>query len=208
MSMADSMSRRRRRRLSPSPFADRPAGGKLVLHVGCGAPDPAKVHPRFRGPEWQEVRLDIDPDVEPHIVGSIVDMGAVKRSSVDAVWSSHNIEHVYAHEVPVVLREFLRVLRPGGELLISTPDLQKVAECVATGNLEGTFYRAPVGPVAALDVMFGHGPAIARGNEYMAHRTGFTAETLARKLSQAGFEDVEVTRKPVALLWAAARKPG
>ena len=37
-------------------------------------------------------------------------MSAVADKSVDAIFSSHNIEHVYPHEVEKVLKEFLRVL--------------------------------------------------------------------------------------------------
>jgi SAM-dependent methyltransferase len=195
-----------KRRARP-PVLDAPAGVRILLHVGCGEPDPDKVPGRFRGPGWRELRLDIDPDVEPDIVGTIVDMTAVPSEAVDALWSSHNLEHVYAHEVPVVLREFHRVLRGGGEALILVPDLQKTAEAIATGNLEGAFYTAQAGAIAALDVVYGYGMAIAAGNEYMAHRTGFTAKTLERKLHDAGFARVKVERRPIALLLASARKP-
>ena len=39
---------------------------------------------------------------------------------------SHNLEHVYAHEVPTVLEEFYRVLELGGILCLQMPDLQTV----------------------------------------------------------------------------------
>ena len=50
---------------------------KKVLHVGCGPPNPQSLHKQFRGEEWEEIRLDINPDVEPDIVGSITDMSGV-----------------------------------------------------------------------------------------------------------------------------------
>jgi hypothetical protein len=40
----------------------------------------------------------------------------------------------------------------------------------------------------------------------MAHRTGFTAETLKNKLIDAGFIDVAVSREDLNL-WAKAYKP-
>jgi SAM-dependent methyltransferase len=194
-----------------SPLAhakDVPAGKKIVLHVGCGPRDSDALHPRFRGPEWHELRLDIDASVKPDIIGSIVDMPAVPDESVDAVWSSHNLEHVYAHEAIAVLQEFQRVLRPGGEVLVTLPDLQKVAELIAAGKLEDPFYQGPSGPLMPLDVVYGKGEWIAQGNEFMAHRTGFTAKTLARKLRQAGFCDVDVQRSDSDIaLWAAGRRP-
>ena len=182
-------------------------GAKLVLHVGCGPANPDSLHPLFRGPEWQEVRLDIDPSVKPDIVASIVDMSSVKSESVDAIWSSHNLEHVYAHEVPLVLRGFFRVLRPGGQALITLPDLRQAARLIAAGKLEDTAYVSPAGPIAPLDIVYGHRASVQRGNEFMGHRTGFTAKTLTEKLRQAGFVDVDVKAPPDFALWASARKP-
>lgn len=187
-------------------LADAPPGARLVLHVGCGPRNPATLHKTFHGPEWHEVRLDINPGVNPDIVGTIVDMSGVDSESVDAVWSSHNLEHVYAHEVPLVLGEFYRVLRPGGRALVTMPDLQSIGEALARGKLEDPLYDSPAGPIAALDMLYGHGGSITGGNEYMAHRTGFTARTLTKKMNRAGFVDVEVRRDPERALWATGRR--
>ena len=183
-----------------------PAGARLVLHVGCGPRDHATLHESFRGPDWHEVRLDVDPGVKPDIIASITDMSPVPSDSVDAVFSHHNIEHVFAHEVPVALAEFLRVLRPGGEALIATPDLQSVARVIASGRLEETLFRAEVGEISPLDIVYGLRSDIERGREYMAHRTGYTARTLARRLNQCGFANIQVAVEEWAL-WAKARKP-
>jgi len=201
---------RRKRAGSPSPdlFAD--DGRRLVLHVGCGPPDEDNLFELFRTPDWRELRLDIDPGMRPDLVGNIVDMGEVVPSeSVDAVWSSHNIEHVFAHEVPEVFGEFLRVLRPGGFALITTPDLQRAAERIAAGRLEDPLYQAEAGAITPLDMVYGHGQEISRGFHFMAHRTGYTARTLERKLREAGFAEVRVQREPSDLaLWANARRAG
>jgi SAM-dependent methyltransferase len=199
--------RRRVRRPSPELFTD--DGHRLVLHVGCGPPVEDNLHERFRTPEWRELRLDIDPLVRPDIVGSMVDMGdVVPSASVDAVWSSHNIEHVFAHEVPRVFGEFLRVLRPGGFALVTTPDLQRAAERIASGRLEEPLYESDAGSITPLDMVYGHGREISRGFHFMAHRTGYTARTLEQKLRDTGFADVRVRREPAdRALWADARRP-
>jgi len=49
---------------------------------------------------------DIDQSVNPDIVGTMTDMSQVQGASVDALFSSHNIEHLYPHEVPVALADF------------------------------------------------------------------------------------------------------
>ena len=54
----------------------------------------------------EELRLDIDASVQPDVVGTTTDMSAVADGSVDALFSSHNIEHLYPHEVALALAEF------------------------------------------------------------------------------------------------------
>jgi SAM-dependent methyltransferase len=185
--------------------AEAPAMLRSLLHVGCGPADPRKLPPAFFTPgEWREVRLDIDPGVVPDILGSITDMAAVATASFDAVWSAHNLEHLFAHEVPLALREFRRVLRPGGFALITLPDLQRVAELVAQDRLTEAAYVSPAGPIAPLDMLYGHGAAIAQGNPFMAHRTGFTARSLEAALVAARFDSVRVVRDESYALWATA----
>jgi SAM-dependent methyltransferase len=188
------------------PIASAPPGARIVLHVGCGAPDPHKLPAEFFPPggAWHEVRLDIDPGVRPDIEASITDMAAVPDRSVDAVWSSHNLEHLHAHEVPAALAEFRRVLKPAGFLLVTVPDLQRAAELIAADRLEEPAYLSPVGPITPRDMVFGFGAAIAQGNGFMAHRTGFTARTLEAALAAAGFPVVRVVRDQRFALWGAA----
>ena len=112
----------------PEHPATLPGAARTVLHVGCGPFDPQAPPAQFRTADWKEVRLDIDPSVSPDVVASITDMSAVPSNSVDAVWSSHNLEHLYAHEVPLALREFWRVLKPGGVAVLALPDIQEVAQ--------------------------------------------------------------------------------
>jgi hypothetical protein len=132
--------------------------------------------------------------VKPDVIASITDMQIVSDASVDAIYSSHNVEHLYPHEVPLALREMNRVLKSTGFAFIKLPDLQEVARYVADGKLEDPLYISPVGAIAPLDIIYGHRPALARGNTFMAHRTGFTATTLASALIAAGFVAVMMQR--------------
>lgn len=179
---------------------------KVVLHVGCGQPNPDKLHATFRSAEWREIRLDIDPDATPDIVCDILDMAVVATASVDAVWSSHNVEHLFAHQVPIALGEFHRVLKPRGFALITLPDLQAVGRYIAEGRLEDVLYESPAGPIRPVDIVYGHRASISRGNRFMAHKTGFTAKTLGEKMVRAGFDPVRVKRSGLNL-WAIGYKP-
>jgi SAM-dependent methyltransferase len=165
-----------------------------VLHVGCGIFDTEKLPPIFRHSSWREIRLDIDPEVKPDVVASITDMQVISDTTVDAVYSSHNVEHLYPHDVPLALREMHRVLRPNGFAFIKVPDLQEVARFVADGKLEDPLYVSVAGVIAPLDILYGHRSALARGNIFMAHHTGFTGPTLGAALIEAGFAAVMIQR--------------
>lgn len=171
---------------------------KTVLNVGCGQRAISILGSSLPAEGWRELRLDIDPKVDPDIVASMTDMTPVPDGSVDAVWSSHNLEHLDPHEVPVALREFLRVLTPGGTLLLTVPDLQAVARLVAEDRLDETLYESRQGPIRPLDIVYGYGPALAAGNRFMAHRNGFTPNLLGRLLQEAGFEPVAMWRRAQA----------
>lgn len=178
----------------------------VFLHVGCGAKRKEQAGPGFRGDDWQEIRLDIDASAVPDIVGSMLDLSAIATASVDGVFSSHNIEHLYAHEVPVALAEFRRVLKPDGVLVVTCPDLQSVCALVAEGKLVEPALQSPAGPISALDILYGHRPDLAAGNLFMAHRCGFTLPVLLGTLQSEGFEGVAGRRRehPYFDLWAIA----
>jgi predicted SAM-dependent methyltransferase len=163
---------------------------KSFLHVGCGPKRKAQTTKGFNTPEWNEIRLDIDPSALPDVIGTMTDMSAVDSESVDAIYSSHNIEHLYPHEVPLAFTEFLRVLKPDGFFVVTCPDLQSVCKLVAEDKLTEPAYTSPAGPISPLDILYGHRPSMARGNLYMAHRCGFTQQVLDGTLRSSGFQVV------------------
>lgn len=180
-----------------------------LLHVGCGPKRKAQTTRGFNTADWHEIRLDIDPSVEPDVVGTMTDMSAVASESVDAIFSSHNLEHLYPHEVPIALAEFRRVLGSDGFAVITCPDLQSVCALVAHDQLTAAAYTAPAGPITPLDILYGHRPAMARGNLFMAHRCGFTETVLRATLQAAGYVTVATMargRAPFFDLWALASK--
>lgn len=179
----------------------------LLLHVGCGARNEARLPACLRGAHYREIRFDIDPDTAPDIVGSIADLHALGDASIDAIYSSHNLEHLDAHAVPRALAEFKRVLRPDGFALITLPDLRAVARQIVADRLLEPLYASAAGPITPLDIVFGHQAALAAGRVHMAHRTGFTATTLGQALLRAGFAEVRVHEGRAWDLWALACMP-
>ena len=181
---------------------------KTLLHVGCGPKRKDQTTPGFNSPQWNELRLDIDSAVLPDVLGTMTDMSSVESGTVDAIFSSHNIEHLYPHDVPVALAEFMRVLKPTGFVVITCPDLQAVCALVAEDKLTDPAYTSPAGPITPLDILYGHRPPMARGNLYMAHRCGFTQKVLISTLQNAGFaKSASIKRAgPFFDLWIAASK--
>jgi len=174
------------------------------LHVGCGLKYKDRTTRGFNTDAWHELRLDIDPEVKPDVVGTMLNMAEIPDGTVAAVYSSHNIEHLYPHEVPIALAEFRRVLKADGFVVITCPDLQSVCALVAEDKLTETAYRAPSGAITALDILYGYRPSLAKGNLYMAHRCGFTAKVLIGTLRENGFITVVSRRRgaPNYDLWA------
>lgn len=180
---------------------------KKLLHVGCGHNRKHQTTAGFNNDGWGEIRLDIDASVMPDITGTMMDMPGVGSGSVDALYSSHNIEHLYPHEVPVALAEFVRVLRDDGFLVITCPDIQSVCALVAQDKLTEPAYQSGMGPIAPLDILYGHRASLAKGNLFMAHRCGFTQKVLVGTLRAAGFPVIASKARPNYFdLWAIASK--
>ena len=156
------------------------------LHVGCGENDKSKTTDVFATDEWEETRLDIDESVKPDLVSSITDMSIIKDGSFDAVYSAHNIEHLYAHEVPMAFKEFKRVLNNDGIVFIRCPDLYTIAQFIVDGKVVQPMYESPAGPVTPIDALFGMRRFLVN-NPFMAHKIGFTSELLIGTLKDNGF---------------------
>lgn len=167
-------------------------GVKTVLHTGCSG------HPL---PEYlagcRETRVDIDPACNPDIVASITDLGEIGQ--YDIVLCSHTLEHVYAHEVPIALSEFKRVLVDGGSVVILVPDLEDVKP---TNDIIG---EAPGLKITGLDLIYGLGSCVAQSSHW-AHKTGFTQKTLEEAMTKAGFQDPSVQRIPYYNLLGVGKK--
>jgi 2-polyprenyl-3-methyl-5-hydroxy-6-metoxy-1,4-benzoquinol methylase len=100
-----------------------------VLDVGCGAGDALD---ELRRLGWEVEGVDPDPEAVSNAVrnrslkvrvGTLEDQ-SYPEDSFDAVISSHVVEHV--HDPVSLLRECRRVLRPGGLLVVATPNAKSM----------------------------------------------------------------------------------
>jgi ubiquinone/menaquinone biosynthesis C-methylase UbiE len=163
---------------------------KKLLNVGGNSkaiPLPSQ-YARF-----EQLMLDIDPKVSPDIVCDARKLATLPGSQFDAVYCSHNLEHYYRHEVPSVLAGFLHVLKDGGFAHIRVPDISEAMRVsVARGlDIEDVLYESDAGPIMLMDVLYGYGVEIERsGQDFFAHKTGFTEKSLLAFLRRTGFAEV------------------
>ena len=151
-----------------------------LLHVGCGG-NPL---PDWLG-NYEEVRLDIDQSCNPDIVGDILELGEI--GEFEAVFSSHNLEHVHQHEVSKALSEFYRVLSKDGALIVFVPD------CEGVSPTEDILFESSAGGISGLDLLYGF-RKVLKDKPYMAHKHAFTSSSLEKALVDAGFRKVIVKR--------------
>ena len=152
-----------------------------LLHIGCGS----ESLPTWLS-EYKETRLDIDEACKPDIVASMTALGDI--GEFDVVFCQHALEHLYPHEVPLAVNEFLRVLKTGGYALVFVPDLEDVKPT------DEIIVVAPSGPITGLDMYYGYAQALREGNLYMAHKCGFVSQTLKEVFVKGGFTKVEIKR--------------
>lgn len=180
---------------------------KKFLHIGCGYNKKDSTTNFFNTSDWDEVRLDIDPKVNPDIVSSIQDMSNVESNTFDAVYSSHNIEHIYSFEINKTLNEINRVLNDDGFLILTCPDLKAISKLIVDGKIMNKLYDSPSGPIYPLDVIYGFQKSLSKGNEFMAHRNGFTVESIVSFMNRSNFKSFVVGEAVGSFaLWLIAYK--
>lgn len=181
---------------------------KTFLHAACANSDKRRTTREFAHDEWREVRMDVNPEVRPNIVSSLLDMCMLENDSFDAVFAAHALERLYAHEVGKALTNIHRVLNQDGYLVLICADLQSACALVAEDKLLEPAYNSPAGPVAPIDIIYGFRPALAAGYERHASKCGFTARALMGTLAQAGFGAIWTARNAAAftLMGLAAKE--
>lgn len=147
----------------------------FYLHLGCN------YWKTCARPGW--VVVDAMEGLITHRMGTIDNLSYIPTGVIDLLYASHVLEHVpYTGRECIVcrtLKEWRRVLKLSGLLLVSVPDLITLSEILIDPKSSAdTRYTA-------MTCMFAGGKT-----EYEHHYVGFYWEYLSGLLTQAGFCDL------------------
>ena len=158
------------------------------LEVGSGYnPHPGYIHVDIRPglPQLDKV-CDFAKDILPF-----------KAGEFSEVLANHVIEHISFRKLPHVIKEWVRVLEPGGKLVLRTPDLDFIVDR----------YTGPLGPTPEhpndegfikqhlsdeITPAWWANIKLFSGQDYAAnfHHVCFSFDMLANLLKRYGFRDV------------------
>jgi len=143
--------------------------------------EPRKLHigGKQAHPEWEIINAVAGPHVD--YLGNAKDLSRFEDDLFSEVYASHVLEHFdYSNELGDVLTEWYRVLKPGGRLYISVPDLDVLAQLFLQRDKLDINQRFHV-----MRMMFG-----GQIDEYDYHKVGLNFSFLAHYLQDAGFTGI------------------
>lgn len=145
----------------------------IKLNLGSGGID---------YPEYLSVDLN---DRRAHILMDITKLEGFKDNSVTEILASHLFEHLNPYKSIDILREWLRVLIPGGRLIMEMPNIEELCRRFVTANYGERFgiLNAVYGSVNTTDV--GDPSQITS-----PHLFGWWPDSMYQHLMQAGYVDV------------------
>jgi SAM-dependent methyltransferase len=145
----------------------------IRLNLGCGD----KILTGYINVDVVEARAGKQPDV----ICDLRDLSVFESNFADEILAVHVIEHFWQWEVLEILKEWTRVLKPGGKMILECPNLISAAkeflknpEEAALGGSTGqrsmwVFYGDP-----------------GWKDPLMIHRWGYTPKSLATVMHMAG----------------------
>jgi predicted O-linked N-acetylglucosamine transferase (SPINDLY family)/predicted SAM-dependent methyltransferase len=158
----------------------RDAGADLAVTAMAAETEAIRLH--IGGEEIQEgwKILNVEERDGVDFVGDVRDLNAFDDESCSEIYVSHVLEYLSQAEVLPVFNELHRLLRPGGKLFISVPDMD---------TLSRMFVNPAFGPsqkFSIMRMMFGD-----QTKAYDFHRMGYCFDFMIDYLKDVGFTDLE-----------------
>lgn len=151
--------------------------GAIRLNIGCGD----KILPGYVNVDVVQSRAGKKPDV----IADVRDLSAFQTGYADEVMAIHVVEHFWRWEVENVLKEWIRVLKPGGKLILECPNLLSACEALLANPEMAA--RADQSGQRSMWVFYGD-PQWK--DPLMVHRWGYTPQSLSDLLAGLGLVGV------------------
>lgn len=163
---------------SSSGFEDiRNSDGIVRLNLGCGD----KILPSYINVDVVENRLDMRPDV----LCDLHKLSIFENDYADEILSVHVVEHFWRWEVGKILEEWVRVLKPGGKMILECPNLISACEEL----LKDTKLRAQPGQDGQRTMWVFYGDPQWH-DPLMVHRWGYTPDSLGELMASVGLVNI------------------
>jgi predicted SAM-dependent methyltransferase len=144
------------------------------LHIGGATASPG----------WEVLNIAEAPFVDH--VGNANNLSRFEVNTFECIYASHIFEHFdYKGELQTALHEWLRVLRPGGNLYISVPDLDTISGLMLDKDLLDIGEQ-----IFAMRMLFG-----GHEDPHDYHLVGFNEDILRWFLEEAGFTAITRVKK-------------
>ena len=139
----------------------------VKINIGCGWRD--------FGKDW----IHIDGGDYSHLDSKDIFNLPQEDNSVDLIYASHIIEYFNREEVIDVLKEWVRVLKPGGILRLAVPDFETMVDLYWNGGYSIEKFLGP---------LYGQ---MSMGEETIYHKTTYDFDSLSYLLESIGMKDVK-----------------
>lgn len=149
--------------------------GELKLNIGCGG-------------DIRDGWLNIDAidNNGVDVIADVTDLSMFPDECSVVVENNHIIEHISYRDTLVVLKEWIRLLKIGGEFILRCPDVGKMCQRYS----EGSWVIGPDGTERnIINVLYGN----FEDPIYGVHRAGFDKALINRYLRECGLIDIKVT---------------
>lgn len=157
--------------------APAPGAALLKLNLGCGD----KILPGYVNVDIAESRGNIGPDV----LCDLRRLSLFPDNTADEVLSVHVVEHFWRWEVIDILKEWARVLKPGGKMILECPNLRSACQEL----LREPDVASGAGPEGQRSMWVFYGDPAWR-DPLMVHRWGYTPSSLGAAMAEAGLINI------------------
>lgn len=147
------------------------------LNLGCGD----KILTGYINVDIATERASNVPDV----VCDVRDLSIFSENYADEILAVHVVEHFWRWEVANVLKEWIRVLKPGGVMILECPNLLSACE----EFLRNPKVHALPGPEGQRTMWVFYGDPRWQ-DPLMVHRWGYTPQSLGMVMHEAGLRNL------------------